>query len=132
MRSFPGIGITLASTISLELINVSRFPIARKFASYARLIVPEGTSAGKTCGKRSGKIGNPYLNWAFQEAVVHARRSNEVLGRYGDLLESRHGKKKAKRIFAHRYGKAVYFSLKRQEPFNLDKFLQGKTIKKRA
>ncbi len=41
-----------------------------------------------------------------------------------DRLASKHGKGKAMAILAHRLGRAVYFMLKNQVPFDQDKFLR--------
>jgi len=40
-----------------------------------------------------------------------------------EKLAKKHGKGKALSILAHKIGRAVYFILKRKEPYNADRFL---------
>jgi transposase len=61
LKTIPGIGSVLASTILYEIDDIKRFPSVQHFASYARLIKPKKTSAGKTTGGGGGKIGNQHL-----------------------------------------------------------------------
>src|SRR5262249_30530640 len=49
--------------------DIKRFAGEGEFLSYARLIRPLKTSAGKVTGGGGGKIGNAHLKWAFSEAV---------------------------------------------------------------
>jgi hypothetical protein len=51
------------------------------------------------------------------------RRSPEVK-RLHQQWKDRHGPKQALAMLAHKIGRAVYYILKRQQPFNLDMFLQ--------
>jgi hypothetical protein len=46
--------------------------------------------------------------------------------RYKDKLERKHGKAKALSILAHKIGRAVYYMLKRNEVFDVKKFLNKK------
>lgn len=92
--------------------------------SYARLVRPPKTSAGKRTGQSSGKkIGNPHLKWAFSEAMTllirHSPAAKERLAR----LESKHGKGKARSILAARLGRSVYHMLRKGEAFDMDRFL---------
>ena len=52
-------------------------------------------------------------------------RNNEPAQKYLQRLEKKHGKGKALSILAHRLGRAVYYMLKRQEAFDMGKFLQS-------
>lgn len=126
LTSFPGIGKVLAATILFEVGEIERFPSVQDFSSYCRVIVAEGSSAGKACGKRPGKIGNPNLNWAFAEAVITMSRCTPPIRAYYNSLQKKKGKRKARHILAHRLARAVYFCLQRCEPFNLHQFLKGK------
>jgi transposase len=71
LRWIPGIGRLLAFTIWLEIDGIGRFPSARDFVSYCRLVPGAGNSGGKTRHKRT-KDGNRYLKLAFHHAAVRA------------------------------------------------------------
>lgn len=46
LRSIPGVGKVLATTMLYEIGDVARFPRVQQFSSYARLIAPSHESAG--------------------------------------------------------------------------------------
>lgn len=71
LRSIPGVGKILALVLLYEIDTIERFDSHQQFCSYARLIRPKKTSAGKPSGLPSNKkIGNAYLKWAFSEAAL--------------------------------------------------------------
>ena len=78
--------------------------------------------AGKKFGAKNSKIGNVHLKWAFSEAACLFLRGNEQAQHYHSRLVSKHGKGKALSILAHKIGRAVYFMLKRKEPFSMETF----------
>ena len=122
LRSIPGIGKVLAMTIVYELHDVARFERVQQFASYARLVKCAKESAGKRKGTSGAKMGNVHLKWAFSEAAVlfvrHSAEAKALLAR----LARRHGKGKALSILAHKIGRAAYYVLKREKPFDAKKF----------
>lgn len=124
LRSIPGIGKILALTLLYEIHDIERFPSVQDFLSYSRLVKCAKESAGKKAGSGGAKIGNVHLKWAFSEAAVLFLRKNPAGQRYRDRLENKHGKPKALSILAQRLGRAVYFMLKRQQAFNMKKFLK--------
>lgn len=117
LKTVPGIGDILSLTLLYEIHDISRFPSQQHFCSYARLVRPQKTSAGKKTGKGEGKIGNPNLKWAFSEAVALMLRSEESK-KYFQRLMKKGSRAKAFSTFSHRLGKAVYFMLARKEAFN--------------
>ncbi|MBW2649309.1 MAG: IS110 family transposase, partial [Deltaproteobacteria bacterium] len=123
LKSFPGIGAIISLVILYEIDDIHRFPKVQDFASYARLVKCKAESAGKSYGTSGAKIGNAHLKWAFSEAAVLFLRCNPKGKAYVEKLAKRHGKGKALSILAHKIGRAVYFILKRKEPFNPDRFL---------
>ncbi len=125
LRSVPGIGKILALVILYEVHDVSRFDRVQEFASYARLVKCQHSSAGKVHGTGGSKIGNAHLKWAFSEAAVLFLRRNEKAQKYKARLEKKHGKGKALSIIAHKLGRAVYFILQRRRPFQMDKFFNN-------
>ncbi len=123
LSTIPGIGKILALTLLYEIHDIGRFPSVQHFASYARLVKCEKTSAGKRTGRSNGKIGNVHLKWAFSEAaltvLVHFPQSKKVHAR----LKRKFGQGKALSIFAHKIGRTVYFMLSRNQAFDPDRFL---------
>jgi len=122
LLSIPGIGKVLAMTIVYELHDVHRFERVQQFASYARLVKCAKESAGKRKGTGGAKMGNVHLKWAFSEAAVlfvrHSAEAKALLAR----LTQRHGKGKALSILAHKIGRAAYYVLVREKPFDAAKF----------
>lgn len=125
LRSVPGIGKILALVILYEIETIERFPKVGNFLSYARLVKCARESAGKRYGTGGAKIGNVHLRWAFGEAACLFLRNNPEGQRYHERLVKQYGKSKALSIIAQKLGRAVYVMLKRQETFDMKKFLQG-------
>jgi transposase len=123
LRSIPGVGKILALVLLYEIHDIQRFPRVQEFVSYCRLVKCAKESAGKRYGTSGSKIGNAYLKWAFSEAAVLFLRNNPAGQKYLARLEKQHGKGKALTLLAHKLGRAVYYMLKRDIAFNLDKFL---------
>ena len=95
------------------------------FASYARLVKCARESAGKRYGTSGGKIGNAHLKWAFSEAAVFFLRGNPEGMKFKKRLEKKHGKAKSLSILAHKLGRAVYYILKRDQAFDMNRFLRN-------
>ena len=83
LRSIPGVGQVLALIFLYEIDDIARFDSHQQFCSYARLIRPTKTSAGKPAGLPSyKKIGNGHLKWAFSEAALVLMRESKAVKRY--------------------------------------------------
>ena len=123
LRSIPGVGKILALVLLYEIHDIHRFPRVQEFVSYCRLVKCARESAGKRYGTAGAKIGNAYLKWAFSEAAVLFLRNNPAGQKYLARLAKRHGKGKALTILAHKLARAVYYMLRRDTAFDLDKFL---------
>src|SRR6266542_651055 len=123
LRSIPGVGKILALVLLYEIHDIHRFPRVQEFVSYSRLVKCAKESAGKRYGTSGAKIGNAYLKWAFSEAAVLCLRNNPAGQKYLARLAKKHGKGKALTVLAHKLGRAVYYMLKRDTAFDLDKFL---------
>jgi transposase len=93
--------------------------------SYCRLVKCAKESVGKRCGTSGAKVGNAYLTWAFSEAAVLFLRNNPEGQQYLARLERKHGKGKALTVLAHKLARAVYYMLKRDTVFDMQKFLNG-------
>jgi len=125
LQSVPGIGKILSLVLLYEIHDISRFPRVQDFVSYCRLVKCAQESAGKRYGTSGAKIGNAYLKWAFSEAAVLFLRNNPVGQKYLARLEKKHGKGKALTILAHKLARAVYYILRRDTVFDMNKFLHG-------
>jgi transposase len=122
LRSIPGMGKILSLILLYEIHDINRFPRVQDFVSYCRLVKCPRESGGKKSGAKNSKIGNAHLKWAFSEAACLFLRGNEQAQLYHNRLVSKHGKGKALSILAHKIGRAIYFMLKRKEPFRMDTF----------
>lgn len=125
LQSIQGVGDILSLTMLYEIHDIGRFPSRQEFCSYARLVKGQKSSNGKIYGTSGKRIGNGHLRWAFSEAALLYLRGNKAAEKYYNRLISRHGKAKALTIVAKRLGVAVYYMLRRREPFNEQRFLNN-------
>lgn len=120
IKTVPGIGRVLSLTLLFEIDTITRFPSVKDFCSYSRLVKGSVASAGKVKGLCGGKMGNPYLRWAFGQAAVISKRNHPLLTPYADMLISKHGKFKGNAILANKLGRAVYFMLQKGTAFDAE------------
>jgi transposase len=125
LRSIPGVGKILGLVLLYEIHDIGRFAGEGEFLSYARLIRPQKTSAGKVTGGGGGKIGNAHLKWAFSEAACLLARESDQAKRFLARKEKQHGKPKALGILAARLGRAVYHMLRQKKAFDVKRFWNG-------
>lgn len=122
LRTLPGVGLTLAVLIALEVGDVKRFATSEKVAAYAGTTPRVHSSGGKT---RYGPLRsdvNRYLKWAFVEAanVVcrHRRRyPNRHVSRLYERVARRKGHQKAIGAVARHLAEATYWILARSESY---------------
>jgi len=69
LKTLPGVGTILGSTIYLEIGDVTRFPDAAHLASYAGLVPTVHSSGGKCWQGPTPRAANHFLKWAFVEAA---------------------------------------------------------------
>jgi transposase len=119
LLTMPGVGLVLALTIMLETGEIERFKNVGKYTSYCRCVRARCLSNGKAKGKNNGKNGNPYLAWAFVEAVHHAIRVCPQARQFYDHKLSKHNGALATKALAAKWSKAAYYMMKRQESFDL-------------
>ena len=145
LQTIPGIGRILSLVLLYEIEDIKRFKRVQEFMSYCRLVKCARESGGKRYPSKNNKIGNVHLKWAFSEAAALFLKGNEPAQKRHNRRVSKYGKAKALSILASDLGRAVYFMLKRKEPFDLNKFLgagdvsqtpnrdeKGKTLKRAA
>ena len=125
LNTIPGIGKVLSLTFLYEIHDIDRFDSVQRFASYARLIKCETSSAGKRTGSSRAKIGNAHLKWAFSEAAVTVLSHFPDSKKLHTRLKRKHGNGKALSILAHKIGRTVYFMLKRNQAFDPERFLMN-------
>jgi len=123
LHSIPGVGKILALTLLYEIHAIARFARVHDFSSYCRLVKPEHNSAGKRVGSGGAKIGNAHLKWAFSEAAVCFLHRNPRGQGMIKRLRKRYGPGKALSILAARLGRATYFMLKNERPFDMERFV---------
>jgi transposase len=124
LQTIPGIGKILALTLLYEIHQIERFPRVQQFCSYARVVTGKKTSDGKPVGSEKRKIGNPYLKWAFSEAVVQMLKNEEEVGKRYKKMQGKYGKARALSRLTHRLARVVYYMWKNNEEFNIEKYLR--------
>lgn len=124
LTTIPGVGKIIALNLIYEIENIARFPRVQDFVSYCRLVKCAKESNGKFYGTSGNKIGNAHLRWAFSQASQLFLKGNEQGQKYHQKLVNKHNKGKALSILAHKLGRAVYFMLKNQVPFDMQRFLK--------
>ena len=118
LRTIPGIGRILSLVLLYEIHTIDRFPNVGDFLSYSRLVTPKQTSDGKVTGQGGSKIGNVHLKWAFGEAVLMMLRYSDEAKAFLKRKEKKHGKSRAMTMLGRKIARAVYYMLKRKEPFD--------------
>jgi transposase len=97
---------------------VDRFENIGQFVSYARLVSCAKESAGKKQGSGGRKIGNAHLKWAFSEAAALMIRSSPEAKAFMEKMTRQRGKARAVALVAAKIGRAVYWMMKRKQPFD--------------
>src|SRR4029450_10717838 len=119
LKTAPGIGETLATTIMLETGTIARFAQVGNFSSYCRCVDSLRESNGKKKGEGNAKNGNKYLAWAFVEAANFALRYCPQAKRFYDRKKSQTNRVLAIKALAHKLARACYHMLREQKPFNV-------------
>ena len=125
LQSLPGIGKVLGLIMLYEIHDIKRFPEDGNFLSYSRLVRCEHECAGKKKGSGGNKIGNAHLKWAFSEAACLMLRSCPGVKSWLQRQERKRGKRKAMAILEAKIGRAVYQVWRKQQPFDVKKFLNS-------
>jgi transposase len=112
LRTTPGIGVVLASVITLETGDIGRFAGPGNYASYSRCVDSRHTSNGKKKGEGNRKSGNRYLSWAFVEAAHLARRHCPQAQRFYERKRARTGTAVASKALAHKLARASYYLIR--------------------
>jgi len=121
LKTVPGIGETLATTIMLETGCIDRFAQVGNFSSYCRCVDSLRESNGKKKGEGNAKNGNKYLAWAFIEAANFALRCCPQAKRFYERKKSKTNRVLALKALAHKLARACYHMLRNQEPFDVSR-----------
>jgi transposase len=121
LKSAPGIGETLATTIMLEAGAVARFARVGNFSSYCRCVDSERLSNGRKKGEGNVKNGNAYLAWAFIEAANFARRYCPEAKRFYERKRAKTNTIVATKALAHKLARACYHVPREQKPFDVQR-----------
>ena len=119
LLTLPGVGVILALTILLETGDIGRFETVGDYTSYCRCVRATHSSNGKKKGSNNRRNGNAYLSWAFGEAVHHAIRCCPAAKRFYDKKVAQRNGALAPKALAAKWSKAAYYTMKRQEAFDL-------------
>lgn len=119
VKTIPGIGQILATTIMLETGTVTRFAGVGNFSSYCRCVDSLHESNGKKKGLGNTKNGNKYLAWAFIEAANFTLRYCPEAKRFYERKKSRTNRIVALKSVAHKLARACYHILREQQPFDV-------------
>jgi hypothetical protein len=88
------------------------------------LVKGEHSSNGKSYGSPGKKIGNPYLKWAFSEAVPLLKRQSPQAKAFCTRIANKHGNARANSLLAVKLGRAVYFMLRRGDVFDINRMIR--------
>ena len=92
LRTLPGVGEFTALVMVAEIGDISRFPSARKLASWAGLTPTVRGSDLKVRHGNISKQGSVWLRWVLNQAAQTAKRSPEFAPAYSSIAKRR-GKK---------------------------------------
>ena len=121
LKTTPGIGETLATTIMLETGTIARFAKVGNFSSYCRCVDSLRESNGKKKGEGNTKNGNKYLAWAFVEAANFAVRYCPQAKRFYEHKKRKTNGIVAIKALAHKLARACYHMLREQKPFDVNR-----------
>ena len=92
LRALPGVGEFTALVMVAEIGDITRFPSARKLASWAGLTPTVRGSDLKVRHGNISKQGSVWLRWVLNQAAQTAKRSPEFAASYAAIAKRR-GKK---------------------------------------
>ena len=113
----PGIGRIGALSLILEIDDIQRFPSARHFVSYCRLVPGADNSGGRTRNRRS-KEGNRYLKLTFSHAALRAVQFYPEIRTFHQNRVRSKGKPIARALVAKELARIVYLVLKPQVDYD--------------
>ena len=125
----PGIGKVNAFTLYTEIDGIERFPSAKQFFSYCRLVPGAANSGGRTRHRSGSKQGNRYLKLAFSHAAVRAVQYYPEIRAFYRAKKRKKPEKIARTLVALEIARIVYYVRSKQQDFNGQ--LKGKPLGRR-
>lgn len=119
LQTIPGFGTTTAFLLASEIGDITRFPNAKKFASYFGMVPRLNQSGNHAYYGRITKLGNPYVRWLLVQAAHRYYRIDREAKRFVDRLSFRGGKKKATVALARKMGIIAYTVLKEKRSYEV-------------
>jgi transposase len=119
LKSVPGIGVTLATVIMLEVCDIARFASVGDFSSYCRCVGSVHESNSKKKGAGNTRNGNEYLSWAFVEAAHGALRNCPPAQRFYQRKKCQRNATVATKALAHKLARACFHILRTGKPFEV-------------
>ena len=127
LDTIPGIALTSATAIIAEVsTDMSKFPTAQHFCSWAGVVPGENKSAGK---RKSTRItfGNTYIKGLICECAWSAVRMRDTyLSKFYWKIKQRRGAKKAVIALARKILVIVYHLLKNRTVYDEENFEAAK------
>ncbi len=114
----PGFGKVNAFTVYTEIDGITRFPSARQFFSYCRLVPGAANSGGRTRHRSGSKAGSRYLKLAFSHAGIRAVQYYPEIRAFFKAKARRKPIRIARTLVALELARIVYHVLTKQEAFN--------------
>jgi transposase len=117
LKVLPGFGLVCAWTVIAEIGDITRFPSAKQFVSYCRLVPGSKDSGGKHRHRSRNKDGNRYLRIAFNQAAIIAYRDYPVIKEFYKKITRRSGKHVARTVVGKELAKIVWHMLSKDEEY---------------
>ncbi|CAB3810749.1 hypothetical protein LMG27177_07434 [Paraburkholderia fynbosensis] len=119
LKSIPGVGPVLATTIMLETGAITCFADVGNFSSYCRCVDSRRESNSRKKGEGSTKNGNRHLAWTFVEAANYAIRYCPQARRFYERKKRARNGILAIKALAHKLARACYHMLRERQPFDV-------------
>jgi transposase len=120
LAMLPSIGPLTATTLVVELGDLSRFRNSKAVASYAGLVPRVANSADKSHHGRITKRGNRELRWILTQWSVRLLSFNAIAKEWAKPLLLRMHRNKVRMALARRLLIGIYIMLTRGEVFTLE------------
>jgi transposase len=117
LMAVPGMGKVGAWTILAEVGDINRFPTAKQFTSYCRLVPGSKDSGGNYRHKSGNKDGNKYLRMAFGQAAVSAYTHYKPVKKFYRKIKRRSGRQVARAVVAKELAKVVWHMLSKDQEY---------------
>lgn len=117
LMGVPGLEKVGTWTILAEIGDINRFPNAKQFTSYCRLVPGAKDSGGSHRHKSGNKDGNKYLRAAFGQAAVSAYTHYKVVKKFYQKIKRRSGRPVARAVVAKELAKGVWHMLTKNQEY---------------